>query len=137
MYFRHARQVLSSQREPEARAGPNSKLRATPDPKLNIDGRQQVGDLRFSATERSGAAREKHRVSRERLSLCPGLGGGGCFAMYHAKRIITTCSLACSFCDGPSTAQVTPLLLAAPISLTSLVNLDGHKSRLCHLSVIA
>lgn len=60
----------------------------------------------------------------------------GAFATHHAKGI-TTCSLAYSFCDGPSGAQVVPLLLADPISLTSLVNLDGKKSRLCHLSVIA
>lgn len=60
----------------------------------------------------------------------------GAFAMYHAKGIIT-CSLAYSFCDGPSGAQVMPLLLANPISLTSLVNLDERKSQLCHLSVIA
>lgn len=61
----------------------------------------------------------------------------GCFTKYHAKGITTTCSLAYSFCDGPSGAQDMPLLLADPISLTSLVNLDGKKSRLCHLSVIA
>lgn len=109
----------------------------TADPKLNIDGGQQVGDLRFSATGRSGAARQTTAASEGTAPLlCPGLGvsrdvsrrgGGG----------ITTCSLAYSFCDGPSGGQVMPLLLADSISLTSLVNLDGHKGRLCHLSVIA
>lgn len=107
----------------------------TADPKLNIDGGQQVGDLRFSATGRSGAARQNtaalwghitSRLPRPRgASRCITPGG------------ITTCSLAYSFCDGPSGGRVMPLLLADSISLTSLVNLDGQRGRLCHLSVIA
>lgn len=61
----------------------------------------------------------------------------GCFALHHAEGI-TTGSLAYRFCDGPSGIQVMPLLLADPSSLlTSLVNLDGTTSRLCHLPVIA
>lgn len=50
--------VLSSQREPEVRAGAHSKAPGAPDPKLNTEGVQQVGDIRFSATERSGAERQ-------------------------------------------------------------------------------
>ena len=86
--------------------------------------------------------RKKHRASGSffpppvtlSLPLCLGLG---LLRDVSRQGRTTTRSLAYSFCDGPSGAQDMPLLPADPISLTSLVNLDGRKSRLCHLSVIA
>lgn len=63
--------VVKSTRARCAGAGGGSlEAPGTPDPKLNIDGGQQVGDLRFSATERSGAARQ-NIASLGSISLSP------------------------------------------------------------------
>lgn len=110
----------------------------TPDPKLNIDGGSKSGtydSARLSARVHRAKTSRPWGLLSVSPSLSPRPPPSRC-ATQHAKGI-TTCSLAHSFCDGPSGAQVMPLLLADPISLTLLVNLDGKKSRLCHLSVIA
>lgn len=51
-------QVLSSQTRARVAGGAHSKAPGAPDPKLNTEGVQQVEDIRFRATERSGAARQ-------------------------------------------------------------------------------